>query len=52
MIARRPSAGAPLLGSVAHEVLHCAHCPVVVIPERAVAERYADAGRDPAGAAS
>lgn len=26
----------PLLGSVAHEVLHRAHCPVTVIPERMI----------------
>jgi nucleotide-binding universal stress UspA family protein len=30
-----------LLGSVAHDVLRRARCPVVVIPERAVAERSA-----------
>lgn len=29
-----------LLGSVAHEVIHLAHCPVTLIPERAV--DYAD----------
>ena len=30
-----------LLGSVAHEVLHQAHCPVTVVPERAVAQAAA-----------
>ena len=25
-----------MLGSVAHDVIHRAHCPVVVIPERAL----------------
>ena len=35
-----------LLGSVAHDVLHKAHCAVVVIPERAVAPAAADASRD------
>ena len=33
-----------LLGSVAHDVIHRAHCPVIVIPERMV-------DRDPAGPA-
>jgi nucleotide-binding universal stress UspA family protein len=28
-----------LLGSVGHEVIHCARCPVTVIPERMVALR-------------
>ena len=32
-----------LLGSVAHDVLHRARCPVYVIPERAVAERGVEA---------
>ena len=27
-----------LLGSVSHELIHLAHCPVTVIPERAVAD--------------
>jgi nucleotide-binding universal stress UspA family protein len=31
------SAGRALLGSVAHEVIHLAECPVTVIPERALA---------------
>jgi nucleotide-binding universal stress UspA family protein len=30
------SAGRALLGSVAHEVIHLAECPVTVIPERAL----------------
>jgi hypothetical protein len=30
-----------LLGSVAHAVLHRAHCPVTVITERAVEQRTA-----------
>jgi nucleotide-binding universal stress UspA family protein len=42
---------AALLGSVAHDVLHRASCPVVVIPERAVTGP-AGSGRDAAGAAS
>ena len=33
-----------LLGSVAHEVIHLAPCPVTVIPERAIAERSAPNG--------
>jgi nucleotide-binding universal stress UspA family protein len=32
-----------LLGSVAHEVIHLADCPVTVIRERAVAHAEADA---------
>ena len=31
------SRGRALLGSVAHEVIHLAECPVTVIPERALA---------------
>jgi nucleotide-binding universal stress UspA family protein len=31
-----------LLGSVAHELIHLAECPVTVIPERAVARRESD----------
>jgi nucleotide-binding universal stress UspA family protein len=31
-----------LLGSVAHDLLHRAHCPVLVVPERAVAATAAD----------
>ena len=34
-----------LLGSVAHELIHLAECPVTVIPERAVARR--EAGPEP-----
>lgn len=33
-----------LIGSVAQDVLHRAECPVLVIPERAVAAKSADAG--------
>jgi nucleotide-binding universal stress UspA family protein len=33
-----------LLGSVAHEVIHQAECPVTVIPERMVAATAVDAG--------
>jgi nucleotide-binding universal stress UspA family protein len=33
-----------LLGSVAHEVIHLADCPVTVIPERAVARREGEPG--------
>ena len=33
-----------LLGSVAHEVIHQAECPVTVIPERMVDTHAADAG--------
>ena len=39
-----------LLGSVAHEVIHLASCPVTVIPERMVAEEPEAAG--PAAAAA
>lgn len=35
-----------LLGSVAHDVLHRARCPVVVIPERALATSAAAVRRD------
>jgi nucleotide-binding universal stress UspA family protein len=37
-----------LLGSVAHDVIHRAHCPVIVIPERMVDRN----GAEPAVAAS
>lgn len=41
-----------LLGSVAHELIHLADCPVTVIPERLV-EREADGAAEvPAGAAA
>jgi nucleotide-binding universal stress UspA family protein len=33
-----------MLGSVAHDVIHRAHCPVVVIPERAVEVTVATLG--------
>jgi nucleotide-binding universal stress UspA family protein len=33
-----------LLGSVAHELIHLAECPVTLIPERAVARADAQAG--------
>jgi nucleotide-binding universal stress UspA family protein len=36
-----------LLGSVAHELIHLAACPVTVIPERAVERLAGDAGRAP-----
>jgi nucleotide-binding universal stress UspA family protein len=39
-----------LLGSVAHELIHLAPCPVTVIPERMV-ERDAQAQQSPAAAA-
>jgi nucleotide-binding universal stress UspA family protein len=39
-----------LLGSVSHELIHLAACPVTVIPERAVAR--AETARAQAGAAS
>jgi nucleotide-binding universal stress UspA family protein len=32
-----------LLGSVSHELIHLARCPVIVIPERAVEDAAADA---------
>lgn len=38
-----------LLGSVAHELIHLANCPITVIPERVV-DREAD--REKAGAAA
>jgi len=40
-----------LLGSVAHDVLHHAHCPVTIIPERMVAGAEAPREPAPAGAA-
>jgi nucleotide-binding universal stress UspA family protein len=33
-----------LLGSVAHDVIHLAHCPVLVVPERAVAAHVSSTG--------
>lgn len=36
-----------LLGSVAHEVINLAECPVTVIPERAVARREGDRSSPP-----
>jgi nucleotide-binding universal stress UspA family protein len=32
-----------LLGSASHELIHLAHCPVTVIPERAIEDAAADA---------
>ena len=41
-----------LLGSVAHELIHLADCPVTVIPERLVEREPASAADVPAGAAA
>ena len=42
-----------LLGSVAHDVLHQAHCPVLVMPQRAVEQRERHRTQsDPAAAAA
>jgi nucleotide-binding universal stress UspA family protein len=39
-----------LLGSVAHELIHLADCPVTAIPERLVAREPASEAGVPAGA--
>jgi nucleotide-binding universal stress UspA family protein len=39
---RRHARARPLLGSVAHEVIHPASCPVTVLPEWAVERSEAD----------
>jgi nucleotide-binding universal stress UspA family protein len=41
-----------LLGSVAHELIHLADCPVTVIPERLVEREATSAADIPAGAAA
>jgi nucleotide-binding universal stress UspA family protein len=41
-----------LLGSVAHELIHLADCPVTVIPERLVDREASSAADVPAGAAA
>jgi nucleotide-binding universal stress UspA family protein len=41
-----------LLGSVAHELIHLADCPVTVIPERLVARETDTPADEPAGAAA
>ena len=41
-----------LLGSVAHELIHLADCPVTVIPERLVEREGRTAAEEPAGAAA